>query len=49
MEKNPIDGEESNSSWMSSGKAAEKISLMCCNTAVVPVVNAVVNAVMAVL
>ena len=49
MEKNPIDGEESNSSWISSGKAATKISLLYYNTAVVPVVNTVVNAVMAVL
>ena len=49
MEKNPIDGEESNSSWISSGKAATKISLLHYNTAVVPVVNTVVNTVMAVL
>ena len=40
MKKNPIDGEESNSSWMSSGEAADKMPLLYCNTAVVPVVGA---------
>ena len=43
MEKNPIDGEESNSSRMSSGEAATKMSLLYYNAAVVPVVNAVVK------
>ena len=41
MEKNPIDGEESNSSRISYGKAADKMSLVYYNTAVVPVVNAI--------